>query len=182
MNLEILKIISNNKIFLFFLNRYFVFFIQFANFSFISIKLGVYYFGVWSFILLFLQYSTYSTLGIEYSLNILLSTKKRSDSFNSTIYSNGVLVLFSISILTLLLCFGVMFFDISLFSKYSFKHYFCYLCWSFILFFGIFMFSFVLLVEIETIEWLYLANAGHRRARWQWDALQNSWAGSWLIP
>jgi pyridoxamine 5'-phosphate oxidase len=39
-----------------------------------------------------------------------------------------------------------------------------------------------LLVEIETIEWLYLANAGHRRARWQWDAVQNSWAGRWLIP
>jgi pyridoxine/pyridoxamine 5'-phosphate oxidase len=39
-----------------------------------------------------------------------------------------------------------------------------------------------LLVEIETIEWLYLANAGHRRARWQWDAAQNSWAGRWLIP
>jgi pyridoxine/pyridoxamine 5'-phosphate oxidase len=39
-----------------------------------------------------------------------------------------------------------------------------------------------LLVEIETIEWLYLANAGHRRARWQWDSAQKSWAGHWLIP
>lgn len=39
-----------------------------------------------------------------------------------------------------------------------------------------------LLVEIETIEWLYLANAGHRRARWQWDPAQNAWAGFWLIP
>jgi hypothetical protein len=39
-----------------------------------------------------------------------------------------------------------------------------------------------LLVEVESIEWLYLANAGHRRAHWQWDALQNSWVGSWLIP
>jgi hypothetical protein len=39
-----------------------------------------------------------------------------------------------------------------------------------------------LLVEVDTIEWLYLANAGHRRARWQWDAVQNSWAGRWLIP
>lgn len=39
-----------------------------------------------------------------------------------------------------------------------------------------------LLVEIETIEWLYLANAGHRRARWQWDAAHNLWTGDWLIP
>jgi len=39
-----------------------------------------------------------------------------------------------------------------------------------------------LLVKVETIEWLYLANAGHRRARWHWDAGQNVWAGCWLIP
>ncbi|MFN3618797.1 pyridoxamine 5'-phosphate oxidase family protein [Sphingorhabdus sp.] len=39
-----------------------------------------------------------------------------------------------------------------------------------------------LLVKVETIEWLYLANAGHRRARWQWDAGQGSWTGSWLVP
>ena len=39
-----------------------------------------------------------------------------------------------------------------------------------------------MLVEIDTVEWLYLANVGHRRARWQWDAAQNSWAGSWLVP
>ena len=39
-----------------------------------------------------------------------------------------------------------------------------------------------LLVEIDTIEWLYLANAGHRRARWQWDDVQKLWQGSWLVP
>jgi pyridoxine/pyridoxamine 5'-phosphate oxidase len=39
-----------------------------------------------------------------------------------------------------------------------------------------------LLVEVETIEWLYLANAGHRRARWHWDAGQHAWSGCWLIP
>ena len=39
-----------------------------------------------------------------------------------------------------------------------------------------------LMIEIDTIEWLYLANVGHRRARWQWDAEQTSWLGSWLVP
>jgi pyridoxine/pyridoxamine 5'-phosphate oxidase len=39
-----------------------------------------------------------------------------------------------------------------------------------------------LFVEISSIEWLYLANAGHRRARWQFNAAQDSWSGSWLIP
>jgi pyridoxamine 5'-phosphate oxidase len=37
----------------------------------------------------------------------------------------------------------------------------------------------LLLFEVQSIEWLYLANAGHRRARWKF---QDSWQGSWLIP
>jgi pyridoxamine 5'-phosphate oxidase len=36
--------------------------------------------------------------------------------------------------------------------------------------------------EANSIEWLYLANPGHRRARWHWDQAQNLWLGSWLVP
>ena len=36
--------------------------------------------------------------------------------------------------------------------------------------------------EADSIEWLYLANPGHRRARWHWDQAQNLWLGSWLVP
>ena len=39
-----------------------------------------------------------------------------------------------------------------------------------------------MIVDVTTIEWLYLANVGHRRARWVFDAAQDSWAGSWLVP
>ena len=39
-----------------------------------------------------------------------------------------------------------------------------------------------LMFHADSIEWLYLANAGHRRARWQWDQTQNLWLGSWLVP
>jgi pyridoxamine 5'-phosphate oxidase len=43
--------------------------------------------------------------------------------------------------------------------------------------------NFALLVtEFDRIEWLYLANAGHRRARWTWDAAAGDWQGNWLIP
>lgn len=34
----------------------------------------------------------------------------------------------------------------------------------------------------DSIEWLYLANPGHRRARWHWDQAHNLWRGSWLVP
>jgi hypothetical protein len=39
-----------------------------------------------------------------------------------------------------------------------------------------------LMFQADSIEWLYLANAGHRRARWQWDEAQNLWLGNWLVP
>jgi len=39
-----------------------------------------------------------------------------------------------------------------------------------------------LLFQAKQLEWLYLANAGHRRARWTWDDVQGLWNGRWLIP
>lgn len=39
-----------------------------------------------------------------------------------------------------------------------------------------------LLFQANKLEWLYLANAGHRRARWTWDDAQGLWDGRWLIP
>ena len=38
----------------------------------------------------------------------------------------------------------------------------------------------VLIVEIEALEWLYLAADGHRRARFLRSS--DSWQGGWLIP
>lgn len=38
------------------------------------------------------------------------------------------------------------------------------------------------IITVNMIEWLYLANAGHRRARWYWSASERDWLGTWLIP
>jgi len=40
----------------------------------------------------------------------------------------------------------------------------------------------ILRVEVQAIEWLYLAHRGHRRALFHWDAAANRWDGSWLVP
>jgi pyridoxamine 5'-phosphate oxidase len=40
----------------------------------------------------------------------------------------------------------------------------------------------LLLVEFDSLEWLYLANQGHRRALWRWGEAANAWQGNWLIP
>lgn len=38
----------------------------------------------------------------------------------------------------------------------------------------------VVLLQVDHVEWLYLAVAGHRRASWCWDGAD--WKGSWLAP
>jgi pyridoxamine 5'-phosphate oxidase len=40
----------------------------------------------------------------------------------------------------------------------------------------------VMLFTFDQIEWLYLANSGHRRAHWRWDSLSSAWQGWWQIP
>lgn len=40
----------------------------------------------------------------------------------------------------------------------------------------------VLWFETHGLEWLYLANSGHRRARWEWQPVTETWSGRWLIP
>jgi pyridoxamine 5'-phosphate oxidase len=36
--------------------------------------------------------------------------------------------------------------------------------------------------DIASVEFLYLANAGHRRAKWHWDKTSACWSGRWLVP
>ncbi len=38
----------------------------------------------------------------------------------------------------------------------------------------------ILLFQFQEIEWLYLANSGHRRAKWTWA--DDQWNGRWLVP
>ncbi|MFM9853623.1 MAG: pyridoxamine 5'-phosphate oxidase family protein [Sphingomonadaceae bacterium] len=38
----------------------------------------------------------------------------------------------------------------------------------------------VMMVTLDSLEWLYLAHDGHRRARFVWD--DDAWRGVWLIP
>jgi len=40
----------------------------------------------------------------------------------------------------------------------------------------------VLAVVLDTIEWLYLAHTGHRRARFRRAAPDAPWQGNWLVP
>lgn len=40
----------------------------------------------------------------------------------------------------------------------------------------------VLYVIFDRIDWLYLANRGHRRAMFRWNDAAGAWQGQWLVP
>ena len=40
----------------------------------------------------------------------------------------------------------------------------------------------VLQVEVNRIEWLYLAHTGHRRAMFSWNGKERKWESEWRIP
>jgi hypothetical protein len=39
-----------------------------------------------------------------------------------------------------------------------------------------------LMICFDEIDFLYLANAGHRRVHWRWDDAKADWSGRWLVP
>lgn len=40
----------------------------------------------------------------------------------------------------------------------------------------------VLLIELQQLDWLYLAHDGHRRAQFTRGGVDQSWVGSWVVP
>ena len=103
--------------------RYIAFGLQFINSIFIAKYLGVYYFGVFSFIFLVSQYLINLGMTTSYSLNAILSAKKSNGQLVQKVWDNALLlnivICFSISII------GELVFYIypALFAKYSFSNY-----------------------------------------------------------
>ncbi|GEM_PF-273091 len=62
------------------ITRYFTFGLHAINALLIAKYLGLYYFGLYSFVNLLLQYFSYTNLGMSYSLTVILSTEKNIDN------------------------------------------------------------------------------------------------------
>lgn len=113
-----------NSVILHFISiKYFAFFIQIINSVFIAKYLGVFAFGIYSFIALVLQYLNYTNVGIYFSLNTILSVKKKNNHFSTILWETSLGLTVAISFILLLL--GIVFAIIKfeLFEKYSFSQY-----------------------------------------------------------
>lgn len=103
--------------------RYLTYILQFVNAILLAHYLDAFYFGVYSFIVLVMQYMSYSNLGINESLNTEYSTNKDNVSKLNDIWNNAwsINVLWNI-IIMIGLCF-ILSLSNNLFNNYEFDDY-----------------------------------------------------------
>jgi Membrane protein involved in the export of O-antigen and teichoic acid len=123
-----IKTIISNKVFIYLITRYMTYFIQFLVSIMIAVKLGPYYFGIWGFILLLLNYFYVTNFGIANSLNILLVQSKNDQVRTKNYVSTSLCLIFAICFLVILLAIYYKVFGVSLFDKYSIGVFFYFVC------------------------------------------------------
>lgn len=122
------KQIFSNKVIVYLITRYGTFFIQFISSIFLAVNCGAYYFGIWGFISMLINYISYFNLGIPYSVNILMIQNKSNGKLVKDYIANSFFLNVLLSILIIL--FGVYYYvvGISAFDKYQISEYFYLIC------------------------------------------------------
>jgi len=103
--------------------RYIAYFIQIINSIAIAKYLGVYAFGVYSFLNLVTQYLNYTNIGIYFSLNTILSVKKKNNDLSKKIWETSLGLNAIISIILIVIGFVISNTNIDTLDKYSFYKY-----------------------------------------------------------
>ncbi len=114
-----IRLLVKNKIFLFLSTRYLTYFVQFIVSMVVALKLGPYYFGIWGFLLLLLNYLQLFNFGISHAMNVLLvqykdDVPKRNQYVVTSFFLTGILAF-------LIILFAIYYFafDIPIFEKYQ---------------------------------------------------------------
>lgn len=130
---RLVKKIVTNKVILYLFSRYFGYFLQFVTSIIIAVKLEPYYFGIWGFLLLIVNYFHISNFGISNAINILLvqhrADELKTRNFISTAFvAIGVLGGFIAVFAGYYYLFGIPFFE-----KYEVNYFFYTVCFIAIL-------------------------------------------------
>ena len=120
-----LKKLLNNKVITFLMGRYSVYLIQFFNAILIAHKLGPYHLGIYGFFTLVMQYLSYSNLGVQYSLNAIISQQEKADvKSNTEVFSASFMLTCLIGVVLIVILCLYYLIGFSLFDKYNFNTYF----------------------------------------------------------
>lgn len=113
--------------------RYFAYGLQFINSILVAKYLGVYYFGIYCFLFLVIQYVNYAGMAPTYSLNAILSTKKAKIQLPKLILGNSLLMSAIITTMISMFCLLVVNIFPLIFIKYLFNEYVYYVIGIFVL-------------------------------------------------
>jgi O-antigen/teichoic acid export membrane protein len=132
--------IVKNKVLLFTANRYFSYGLQFLRGLLVARYLGIFYFGIWGFLMMIRQYLVYTSLGIEYAVNVELATDSKEFDKNQEeiihVALSGVVIIAGFLIIGGV---AIQILNLPLFIKYSFSEY------------AIILFTYVGLIHIRQV-------------------------------
>ena len=110
--------ICTNRIFVYLITRYIVYAIQFVSLLLLAVRLGPYYYGIWGFVLMLINYFSIINWGIGNSLNVFL-VQYKSDPIKSKDYISTAFVIIGLQIV-LVVCVAFLYacYGFSIFEKY----------------------------------------------------------------
>ena len=123
-----IKKIVKNKVVIYLITRYVVYFIAFLSSMVIAAKLGPYYLGIWGFMLLLIRYFQIINFGIDSSITVLLVQHKNDEKSKADYEMSAMILVGIISFIVILLAVYYFFFRISLFEKYELGYLFYFVC------------------------------------------------------
>jgi O-antigen/teichoic acid export membrane protein len=103
--------------------RYVSYGLIFLNSILLAKYLGSFYFGIYGFIMLFLQYLLYTNFGINHSLNTILAIKKNKKQLSQIIWSTSFSLNLFISVVIFLVNILVVYFFPDILGKYNYVYY-----------------------------------------------------------
>lgn len=117
--LKIFTILFKNKVFLYVGSRYMTYVLQFIASFYIALKLGPVGFGVWSFILLLINFYNIIDFGISNSVNILLVQDKEVEERATSHILSSIILTSGLNILVILSFIILQYTNFSFLSKYN---------------------------------------------------------------
>lgn len=121
--LSLIKAALKNKIFWYLASRYGTFAIQFLTSIWLAVKLGPYYFGIWSFILLLVNIGSQCNWGVSNAVNILLVQNKSAKDKCVDFEYNALILTGIICIVPFFVAVADTLWPIPLFAKYHLGHF-----------------------------------------------------------
>lgn len=118
-----LKSALKSKVLNYIISRYLTYFIQFINSLFIAVFLGPYYFGIWGFITLAIQYLNQLNFGISHSTSVIIAIHKSKEWYVKKVIGNSIIMLAILSLFISLFFLSNELFNLNIGNKYNFSKY-----------------------------------------------------------